>query len=104
MSKARVLKAKEFNKEFFDNTSLRVLQKWEQLCLIQKSLTGQPSDENVIQLEKIVKMEYIDLLKAEEAFYRDKGRVEWLRAGDKNTKYFHRQVANHTAKNRIVAL
>ncbi|GJU93138.1 sodium/hydrogen exchanger 6 [Tanacetum coccineum] len=37
----------------------------------------------------------------EERFLKQKAKVEWLKAGDSNTAYFHRIMKNKCAKNRI---
>ncbi|GJT30804.1 hypothetical protein Tco_0108159 [Tanacetum coccineum] len=37
----------------------------------------------------------------EERFFRQKSKIEWLKAGDSNTDYFHKIVKSKCARNRI---
>lgn len=37
----------------------------------------------------------------EEKYWKTKSRIQWLKAGDLNTKFFHAATKNRTAKNRI---
>ncbi|XP_071914130.1 uncharacterized protein [Coffea arabica] len=53
--------------------------------------------EQVAELKNQLKEAY----KEEEKFWRQKARIEWLREGDKNTKYFHAFVRGRRTKNRI---
>lgn len=41
---------------------------------------------------------------AEEKLYAAKSRIQWLKAGDKNTKFFRRKVISHNARNRILTI
>ncbi|GKD85571.1 RNA-directed DNA polymerase, eukaryota, reverse transcriptase zinc-binding domain protein, partial [Tanacetum coccineum] len=44
---------------------------------------------------------YKSALKDEESFLRQKSKVEWLKAGDRNSKYFHNVVKGRRNRNRI---
>lgn len=41
-----------------------------------------------MQMCKVATSEYADLLLAEEQFFKDKSRVQWLKAGDRKTAFF----------------
>eukprot|EP00253_Pinus_taeda_P030822 PITA_30822 len=45
--------------------------------------------------------EWEDLCKQEETFWRQKSRVQWLKEGDINTRFFHRSTLEHRSHNRI---
>ena len=51
-----------------------------------------------------LKMELAGALREEELFWRQKCREEWLKAGDRNTKYFHNCVKGRRIQNRILML
>lgn len=51
-----------------------------------------------------LKHELAEALREEELFWRQKCREEWLRAGDRNTKYFHNCVKVRRIQNRILML
>lgn len=59
-----------------------------------------PSYDNM----KKIKQELAEALREEELFWRQKCREEWLRAGDRNTKYFHNCVKGRRMQNRILML
>ncbi|CDY20196.1 BnaA01g28060D [Brassica napus] len=51
-----------------------------------------------------LKQDLAEALREEELFWRQKCREEWLRAGDRNTKYFHNCVKGRRIQNRILML
>lgn len=51
-----------------------------------------------------LRQELAEALKEEELFWRQKCREEWLKAGDRNTKYFHNCIKERRMQNRILTL
>lgn len=48
--------------------------------------------------------EWENLSKQEEIFWRQKSRVQWLKEGERNTRFFHRSTMANRAFNRILTL
>lgn len=42
--------------------------------------------------------------KQEEILWKQKSRVQWLKEGEKNTKFFHKVMLNHRQHNRIFSI
>ena len=42
-----------------------------------------------------------NLCKQEEIFWRQKSRIQWLKEGERNTRFFHRSTMANRAHNRI---
>lgn len=47
---------------------------------------------------------YGEVLQKEEIFWRQKSRENWIREGDRNTKFFHSSVKVKRSLNRILSL
>lgn len=60
--------------------------------------------EHLISLEKDLREEWKIILLQEESLWSQKSRVDWLRAGDENTKYFHTSTLIGRRRNKILAL
>ncbi|KAL3519686.1 hypothetical protein ACH5RR_017835 [Cinchona calisaya] len=95
---------KELNKKHYSNISTMVLQIKEELWMTQQRLQLQPYDIEAQKNEKDLMVKYADLLLAEKAFFKDKARVKWLQHVDRNTKFFHRSVQIHQARNKIMTI
>jgi hypothetical protein len=54
--------------------------------------------------ERDVMAEINKVLAQEEIWIKQRSRVQWLKAGDKNSAYFHAQVAMRKRTNRISSL
>ncbi|KAK8714613.1 hypothetical protein V6N13_041964 [Hibiscus sabdariffa] len=67
------------------------------------NLLMNPSAENLMR-ERVVAKELHDLYKAEEQFFRQKSRIQYIREGDQNSSFFFRQVAARQKFNMITML
>jgi hypothetical protein len=54
--------------------------------------------------EEEVRLELIKREKQEEILWKQKSRINWLKEGDKNTKFFHNALLQRRIKNRIASL
>ena len=53
---------------------------------------------------KKVEIELNQLLGLEEYYWKQRSRVDWLRGGDRNTKFFHNKASHRRNTNRIMGL
>ena len=47
---------------------------------------------------------FLEALRVEEEVVRQKSRIQWLEAGDRNTSYFHNSIKNRRNRNHVVSL
>ena len=59
---------------------------------------------DLVEREKIVSLELNDLLLAEESFFKQKARVDWITEGDQNTKFFQKTVAANQSRTMVKSL
>ncbi|XP_074313486.1 uncharacterized protein LOC141648659 [Silene latifolia] len=98
------------------NESAKELQAWKSVSIgkIVKSIASKRSQiarlneggrsmEEVRKRPKLVK-EVADLYRQEEQFWRQRSHALWLKDGDKNTSFFHKQAGQRKAKNYISKL
>lgn len=58
----------------------------------------------LIKLEAQLQKDYEQLLTHESLFWKQKSRVDWLKGGDRNTKFFHLTTLVRHRRNRIESL
>src|SRR6516165_6265357 len=84
--------------------SARVVEVRGQWAAAQATLDEDPSSTECLATEHDLAKSYYRLCHEEEAFYKQRSRVQWLSLGDKNTKFFHRSLVHRQVRNRIHSL
>ena len=67
---------------------------------LQKAKQSKMQYEDANGIKHIEKQIH-NILLEEEIYWRHRARVDWLQAGDKNTKFFHSKATTRKRKNRI---
>ena len=94
---------KNWNREIFGNIIRRKRRCQVRLNGIQRSLSRAPS-HRLQKLEKELIVEYNTILEQEEIMWHQRAKVEWLKYGDGNTKFFHLSTVIRRRKNTIQSL
>ena len=74
------------------------------LLQIQKSLLQQQGDDVLKSQEKLALEWLILLSNAEESFLKQKSRIQWIKEGDSNSKFFHHTLKARVNRNKITSI
>ncbi|KAK3218487.1 hypothetical protein Dsin_012457 [Dipteronia sinensis] len=102
-SKLRNLKKslKTLNNDNVGNVATQSIKAKAALDAFQLLLDIQPIDTNLRMQEKELINEYTLSLQAEEDLLRQKSRIQWLKAGDRNSSYFFKAINGRRNKSKI---
>ena len=97
------VKVKQWNKEVFGHILRRKSRILSRLEGVSHSLSFQqnPFLEN---LQKELWKDYEKILIQEEMYWKQVSRCEWIKFGDKNSKYFHIIANNRRRRNKVLSL
>lgn len=91
---------RRLNKNHFSGISSRVKETAEEVAEIQRRLLTAPTAA-LAREENIACDKWNKLLVAEEKFYMQKSRVQWMHLGDRNSSFFHKMVIQRNSQNHI---
>ena len=74
------------------------------LAGVQEEILSTNPRIDLVQPEKALSQELYNLVRAEESYYKQKSRIQWIREGDSNTNFFHKSVAARQSRNTISCL
>jgi hypothetical protein len=105
-TKLRRLKAelRKLHYNFTSNLTDRVGQAKSAWDAAQFHLDQHPTSDEAKTTERTLATEYQHLCRAEESYFKQKSRVQWLRLGDRNTAFFHKSLLHRQVRNRIHSL
>ncbi|KAJ6978392.1 hypothetical protein NC653_026707 [Populus alba x Populus x berolinensis] len=75
--------------------------KWD---ATQLDLDRNPASETAKTIKRTSAMQYQQLFKDEESYFKQKSRVQWLHLGDRNTSFFHKSLLHRQVRNRTHSL
>ncbi|KAL5785608.1 hypothetical protein ACOSQ2_008000 [Xanthoceras sorbifolium] len=94
---------KDWNRDSFGCIFRRKRVLLARILGIQKSLSFN-YNSSLVSLEYHLSSEYNDIINQEEMFWHQKSRNNWLRCGDRNTKFFHLSTMIRRRRNKIEGL
>lgn len=106
VTKLKALKKelKILNRQQYGDISTRVHKVREDLEETQRKLHLNPTNHELIKEEKMKLQEFSKFSLAEESFAKQKSRVQWLKEGDQNTKYFYKCINGRRNLNKIAKI
>ncbi|KAH9715856.1 putative reverse transcriptase/RNA-dependent DNA polymerase [Citrus sinensis] len=99
-SKESLAELKLWSNEEFKGRQKRLKQLKERLKEIRQNYGHYDSGLEVKNIERQIDNILID----EEIFWKQRSRADWLREGDRNTKFFHAKASARKRKNKIMGL
>ncbi|XP_050123518.1 uncharacterized protein LOC126600867 isoform X2 [Malus sylvestris] len=91
---------KRLNKDHVGNVYDVVIKSKADLDMCQRLLDSNPFHNSLRAQEKIIYDAYVSVLIVEEMFLRQKSRVQWLKAGDKNSSFFFKSISKNRSCNK----
>jgi exonuclease III len=95
---------KQWNKNCFGDIFQSIQDIEKQLEQIQKTFISGSRPADLMQEEEKLRQQLEERRKQEEILWKQKSRVQWLKEGERNTKFFHRTVVHRRHVNRITHL
>jgi hypothetical protein len=95
---------KNWNKTTFGNILQSIQTIEHRLEELQQTFISGLRTPDLMKEEAELQVELDEWKKQEEIMWRQKSRVQWLKEGERNTKFFHRAVVHHRYINRITQL
>jgi len=95
---------KSWNKSTFGNIFLRKREIENQLKELQCTFIAGSQTQNLVREEEQLMEDLEAYREQEEILWRQKSRVQWLKEGERNTKFFHRAMTHRRYINRITQL
>ncbi|XP_023917864.2 uncharacterized protein LOC112029415 [Quercus suber] len=96
-------KANAWNKTEFGNLFHRKRRILARLRGIQENLSFRPNDF-LVDLERKLRIEYVEVTKLEEEFWAMKARILWLVEGDHNIAFYHTSALVRRRRNHILCM
>eukprot|EP00253_Pinus_taeda_P035368 PITA_35368 len=95
---------KKWNKEEFGNIMEEKQRLEQEMEEIQQTIIIEGRLEESCKTEGILISKLEERRKQEEILWRQKSRINWLREGERNTKFFHHARVQHRQRNRILSI
>jgi hypothetical protein len=95
---------KLFNMTHFSNISDRVKDAKDEMDKVQQAMHIAHGNTTLCMRERDVVRNYASIIRVEESFFKQKGRIKWLRLGDQNTSFFHKSVNGRHNRNRLLSV
>ncbi|MDV3200561.1 MAG: hypothetical protein Q8875_02920, partial [Pigeon pea little leaf phytoplasma] len=97
------LESLAFNRKVFGNVFIRKRELESQLDSIQRFLINN-DDPELLKREELLRKDYNSVILQEELMWFQKSREQWVRFGDRNTKFFHAQMIIRRKSNKVHGL
>ncbi|KAK1301391.1 hypothetical protein QJS10_CPB12g00386 [Acorus calamus] len=92
---------KRWNRTEFEPIQHKLQDSRHSLNSTQDALIVDPLNAHLISNAARAKSDYLDLLRVEESFLRQKSRQLWLSEGDRNSQFFHAMIKDRISRNAI---
>ncbi|GJR86259.1 RNA-directed DNA polymerase, eukaryota, reverse transcriptase zinc-binding domain protein [Tanacetum coccineum] len=80
-------------------------EEWkDKLKEIQTKVDADPHNADLINEEAMILKEYCEVVSDEEKFLFQQAKIDWLKDGDRNTKFFHAYLKSRRNRNKIAMI
>ncbi|GAV92784.1 hypothetical protein CFOL_v3_36162, partial [Cephalotus follicularis] len=91
-------------REFCKRPDTKVVELRAGLHQLQRDIHEGLGTTSSVEQERQLRVDVMNAARDEEAFFKQKSRIQWLKEGDSNTAFFHKVVKVRQSRNHIVRI